>query len=64
LRSIITGYEVVATRQSRRSTGAPPPMRIELAGGKISTLQERVLFDLNSATKARDRPRAREGAAE
>ena len=57
LRSVITEYETVKTRQSGRSTGAPPPMRVEVAGAEISKLQERVLFDLNSVAKARDRPR-------
>ena len=57
LRSIIKGYEVVKVRQSGRNIGAPPPMRVEVAGAEISKLQERVLFDLNSSTKKRDRPR-------
>ena len=57
LRSKVTAYEVVTVRQSTRSTGPPPPMRIEVAAQEIGKLQERVLCDLNSATKARDRPR-------
>ena len=61
LRSVITGYEVVKTRQSGRSTGAPPPMRVEVAGAEISKLQERVLFDLNSIAKEKDRPRRPSG---
>jgi hypothetical protein len=56
-RSIITGYELIWVRQSGRNTGTPPPIRIEVASTEISELQERVLFDLNSSAKARDRPR-------
>ena len=62
LRSIITGYELIKVRQSVRSTGAPPPMRIEVASTEISKLQEHVLLDLNSFAKARDRTRRPRGS--
>ena len=57
LRTKIVGYEVVEVRQSSRQTGAPPPMRIEVADAEIMLLKERVMYDLNSVTKARSRPR-------
>ena len=42
LRTKIVGYEVVEVRQSSRQTGAPPPMRIEVADAEIMLLKERV----------------------
>ena len=59
LRTAIDGYEVVEVRQSARQTGAPAPMRIEVADTEIDLLKERVMYDLNSVEKAKDRPRRR-----
>ena len=59
LRTAIDGYEVVEVRQSARQTGAPAPMRIEVADAEIDLLKERVMYDLNSVDKAKDRPRRR-----
>ena len=59
LRTAIDGYEVVEVRQSARQTGAPAPMRIEVADAEIDLLKERVMYDLNSVEKAKDRPRRR-----
>jgi hypothetical protein len=52
---IVTAPAAYANPAFRDSAGAPPPLRIEVAGGELSKLQERVLFDLNSVVKARDR---------
>ena len=45
--------------QSARQTGAPAPMRIEVADAEIDLLKERVMHDLNSVEKAKDQPRRR-----
>ena len=47
LRPNVVGYEAVEVRQSSRQTGAPAPMRIEVADAEISLLKERVMYDLN-----------------
>jgi hypothetical protein len=57
LRTNVVGYEAVEVRQSSRQTGAPAPMRIEVADAEISLLKERVMYDLNSIVKVRSRPR-------
>ena len=55
LRTIIVGYETLEVRQSARTSGPPPPMRMEVAGAEVVKLQQRVIFDLNSTIKKRDR---------
>lgn len=57
LRSIIKGHKAVEVRQSSRSQPGPAIERIEMERAEVDNLEERVLMNLNSKHKARDRPK-------
>ena len=56
LRSIVTECVPVVVRQSKRVQAANS-QRIEVSRGEISSLEERVMMNLNPASKGRERPR-------
>jgi hypothetical protein len=56
LRSIITEYEAIEVRKSKRQT-AQQTKRIEVEPKEIQNLEVRVMADLNSESKRSERPR-------